>query len=119
MGNYCCKTEKQNTPIKESCTKDSEPVKIVINPITLRPNPGDITLDFENGNYIAVTDVYGQYLPTTDTFSDEDIICVLAVLTAENRMKETVEPLWTLTKTRKIPETTVSQRVKQRLSQIK
>jgi len=83
------------------------------------PKPGDIIATFDSGEYIRVSDMYQSHLPTIDRFSDEDIICVLAVLTAENRLGETLDPLWTLTKTRRIPEPVVKEKIKEKMKQIK
>lgn len=88
-----------------------------VNPIH-DPKPGDITKAFNAGDYIKVTELYHSQLPTRQTFSDEDIICVLAVLTVENRLQETADPSWALTKGRRVSESVVKELTYQKMRQM-
>lgn len=95
-------------------TIDNPQPIIVENPLA-RPQPGDIVKFFDSADYMQVTETYQNWLPTSDTFSDEDIVCVIAVLTVENRLTECIDPSWTLTKTRRISEREIKKRVQVRL----
>ena len=116
MGCLCCKSLKPEIPVQTE--HESQQVSNPLHDYISNPKPGDIETAFDRGEYIKVSDMYQSYLPTINTFSDEDIICVLAVLTAENRLGETLDPLWTLTKTRRVPETIVKEKMKEKMKQI-
>lgn len=84
-----------------------------------RPKPGDITTAFNDGEYCKALRYYqGGWIPSSTTFSDEDIVCVIAILTRENRLRECSEPAYNLTRLRHISEREVSKRVKNRHEQM-
>lgn len=120
-----------HNPQDDEILEQSEQPEVIINPLSSRdpvdppvladspvdttPKPGDIVKLFEQEKYNEAIELYEQHLPTTKTFSDEDIACVVAIFTAQCKLKKCAEPAWTLTKTRGNTENESKARVYARL----